>query len=199
MGKECCNINGAIKEFYDSLLAYTSTKIQNQEVAEDIVQEVMYRFSLAYNRNEKINHIRGWLYQITKNLISDYYRKATKEQLVSLSSIEITSDDNEDFIVIDGIIEEMIKFLPEIYSTSLLMSDIKGIPQKEISKILSISDSATKMRVQRGRKMLQEMIIECCDITYDKSGRFVSCEIKHSCDDLLNIENNLSRKYIIPE
>lgn len=195
MGKECCNINGAIREFYDSLLAYTSTKIQDREVAEDIVQEVMYRFSLAYNRNEKINHIRGWLYQITKNLISDYYRKATIEQILSLSSIEVISDDNEEFMVIDGIIEEMIKFLPEIYSTSLLMSDIKGIPQKEISKILRISDSATKMRVQRGRKMLHEMIIECCDITYDKDGGFVSCNIKDTCSSLLHVEEELQNKY----
>lgn len=195
MIKECCNINNIVREFYNSLLAYTLTKIENKEIAEDIVQEVMYRFSIAYNKNEEIHHVRGWLYQVTRHLISDYYRKNFQKHEIREESTESDFENNEDFILIDGLIEQMIKQLPEKYSTPLLLSDIENIPQKEIARRLNLGESGAKMRVQRARKMLYEKMIECCDITYDKNGNFIHCDIKDTCNPLLKAEKELLSKY----
>lgn len=195
MIKECCNIKSIVKEFYNSLLAYTLTKVEDKEVAEDIVQEVMYRFSIAYNKNENIQHIRGWLYQTTRHLISDYYRKDSPKHEVWEESTGNDYEDSEELTVIDGLIEQMIKQLPEKYSTPLLLSDIENIPQKEIAKTLNLGESGAKMRVQRARKMLHEKVVECCDITYDKNGNFIHCDIKDTCEPLLKVEKELQSKY----
>lgn len=195
MIKECCNINSIVREFYNSLFAYTLTKVGNKEIAEDIVQEVMYRFSLAHNKNEEIHHVRGWLYQVTRHLISDYYRNIFQKHEIREESAGSDFEDNEDFIVIDGLIEQMIKQLPEKYSTPLLLSDIENIPQKEIARMLNLGESGAKMRVQRARKMLYEKMIECCDISYDKNGTFIYCDIKDTCNRLLKVEKELIHKY----
>lgn len=193
--KECCNINSIVKEFYNSLIAYTLTKVYDKEIARDIVQEVMYRFLVAYHNNEKIRHARGWLYQTTRHLISDYYRKTPIKYERFEESAGSDFENNVEFTIVDGLIEQMIKQLPEKYSIPLLLSDIENVPQKEIAKTLDLGESGAKMRVQRARKMLHEKVVECCDITYDKNGNFIHCDIKDTCVPLLKVEKELLNRY----
>ncbi|MCA1758619.1 MAG: hypothetical protein LC658_02525 [Bacteroidales bacterium] len=99
----------------------------------------------------------------------------------------------------------MIHLLPEKYSNPLLLSVIENIPQAEIAKQLNLSVSATKMRVQRARKMLYDKFIECCDIEYSKTGGLLHCEIKENCypvkntlkfNDFVSFGNSVSSSYL---
>jgi hypothetical protein len=49
------------------------------------------------------------------------------------------------------------------------------------------------MRIQRGRKKLYDLFIECCDIEYTKDGAFLDCTIKDKCTPL----NNALKKSMI--
>ena len=42
------------------------------------------------------------------------------------------------------------------------MGDIEGLSMKEVAEELNISVSGAKSRVQRGRKMIKEIILKCC-------------------------------------
>ena len=75
-----------------------------------------------------MQHIRGWLYQTTRHLISDYYRKISPKHEVWTESTGSEFEDNEELTIIDGLIEQMIKQLPEKYSIPLLLSDIENVP-----------------------------------------------------------------------
>lgn len=88
----------------------------------------------------------------------------------------------------------MIKLLPKEYAIPLMLSDIDKIPQKEIAKQLNLELSATKMRIQRARKKLRDLFVECCHLEYDKQGNFIGCVIKHSCKPLQNISTKLKNK-----
>jgi len=77
--------------------------------------------------------------------------------------------------------------LPAKYSEPLIMSDIENIPLKIIGEKLGISLSATKMRVQRARKMLLNLFHECCEIEYTKSGKFSHCTVRNNCIPLIKI------------
>ena len=46
--------------------------------------------------------------------------------------------------------------------------------QKDAAEMLGISLSGMKSRVQRGRRQIQEMLHECCDIALDARGRVLS-------------------------
>ena len=193
MKNECCNINEIVRDFYLYLKAYILKKTANEEIAKDIVQEVMLKLVESHKKSIKVNNIKAWLFQVTRNTIADYYKYYYNKNKIefnfnedwkehSISSENISTILESDFII------PMIGLLPEKYAKPLQLSDIENIPQKEIAIKLHLGLSATKMRIQRGREKLKSLFIECCDIQYDKSGNFSSCTIKSHCAPLQKIE-----------
>lgn len=191
--KTCCNINKAVQDFYDALFVYALSKVGDKEQAEDIVQEVMYRFTKIYQNNTQVQHIRGWLYQTTRHVIADHFRSLSPSSELT-EQMGAAPDESSEFELENELITQMIKLLPKDYGQPLLWSDIENIPQKEIADKLGLKLSATKMRVQRARKMLYEMFLECCEIVYDKNGAFVRCDIKKTCTPLLLVQKELCKE-----
>jgi len=190
---ECCNINDVVQEFYEFLKAYIIKKTNDIYLAEDIVQEVMFKLVESHKKSIEVSNIKAWLFQVTRNTIADYYNKNKIEfnfdedwKESSISGDDISSILESDFII------PMIGLLPEKYANPLRLSDIENITPKEIAIQLNLGVSATKMRVQRGREKLKTLFIECCDIQYDKSGNFSSCTIKPHCTPLQEIEKKIT-------
>jgi RNA polymerase sigma-70 factor (ECF subfamily) len=84
----------------------------------------------------------------------------------------------------EELMKPLIKLLPEKYAVPLQLSDIEEVKQAEVSKIINLSLTATKSRIQRARKLLKEKIIECCNLELDEKGNLLSIEIKQSCEPL---------------
>jgi len=186
---ECCDLNEIVQNFYNQLKKYLTGKIKNIELAEDIVQEVMLKVVTAHQKNLQVHNLKAWLYQIARNTLIDYYRENPN---VIQENEEHLKDSlyylqEESFCPADYLIP-MINLLPEKYRNPLLLSDIDNKSQLEIAKALDLSLSATKMRIQRARKMLFSLFTECCDIEYDKNGAFLNCEIKESCLPLRDLK-----------
>ena len=194
-GKEnqCCNVHQIVEEFYNKILSYIIKNVKNVDVSKDIAQEVMGRLINAYDKNVKINNVQAWLFQVTRNLIADRYRKPDilSNRADSIESVmqplEEPKLSAEDFII------PMIRLLPEEYSTPLYLSDIENMKQAEVAKKMGINLSAAKMRIQRARKMLHELFLECCDIQYAEDGSFAHCTLKESCDILRKEEDRLRK------
>ena len=55
----------------------------------------------------------------------------------------------------------------------MILSEIKGMKQTEIAKKLNISISGAKSRVQRGRNLLKQGFIDCCDYKLNTEGQLV--------------------------
>ncbi|MGH1516396.1 sigma-70 family RNA polymerase sigma factor [Chryseobacterium sp. JK1] len=183
--KECCNLDEIVKEFYTILLFYTIKKTGNREASEDIVQEVMSRIVQAHQKETEISNIRAWLFQITRFVIADFYREKYKmPDFHSDEFPEVADDDVYELSIFDDPITRMIHLLPDQYAVPLVLSDIDGIPQKKIAEQLNLSLSATKMRIQRARQKLHDLFIDCCDITYNRNGAFISCTVKPTCKSL---------------
>jgi len=186
---ECCDLNIIISDFYNHLKNYLTGKIKNNELAEDIVQEVMLKVVTAHQKNLKVQNLKAWLYQIARNTLIDYYRKNANviQENENYLKDSLYYLQEEPFSPIDYLIP-MINLLPEKYSIPLMFSDIDNKSQLEIAKKLNLSHTATKMRIQRARKMLYSLFTECCDIEYDKNGAFLHCEIKENCTPLRNLK-----------
>jgi len=192
MKEECCNIGDIVQEFYTYLKAYVIKKVGDEHVAEDIVQDVMLKLVESHEKSTEIENIKAWLFQVSRNTIYDYYKKSRIELEVGESLEE--DDDPFSKIVVSDYIIPMIKLLPTEYGRPLMLSDIDNIPQKDIAKHLGLGVSATKMRIQRGRKKLHNLFIECCNIEYDKNGNFIGCTIKNSCEPLHKISKEIKNK-----
>ncbi|MCG8581132.1 MAG: sigma-70 family RNA polymerase sigma factor [Bacteroidales bacterium] len=189
---ERCQPQQIVADFYDKILGYVIKKVSDAELAKDITQEVMGRMIDAYGKQKAIENVKAWLFQVTRHVIADRYRKDALTAVYD--DVELIKQADEPDISTEDFIIPMINLLPDEYRIPLYKSDIDNIKQADIAKQLNISLSAVKMRCQRGRRKLQELFFECCDIQYTESGAFAGCTIKSSCSVLLEEEQKLLQK-----
>jgi RNA polymerase sigma-70 factor (ECF subfamily) len=67
----------------------------------------------------------------------------------------------------------MIERLPDHYRQAVMLSEIEGLKQREVAIKQGISLSGAKSRVQRGRKMLKEMLMAGCHFEFDHRGTVI--------------------------
>lgn len=67
----------------------------------------------------------------------------------------------------------MLVNLPEKYKQAILLTEFHNVTQKELAAKMSISIAGAKSRVQRGRKMLKDMLLSCCYFEFDRLGNVI--------------------------
>lgn len=169
------SVNRIWDEFSVPLKSFIKKRIHSEQDADDILQEV---FIKIYNNIEKLQDdkkIHAWIYTITRNTITDYYRKNNNSKAIELIE-DIKKDEEQDLTVINEIaacVKVMIDSLPEKYKQAILLTEFHDVTQKELAVRMSISLSGAKSRVQRGRKMLKGMLLSCCQLEFDRFGNVI--------------------------
>jgi RNA polymerase sigma-70 factor (ECF subfamily) len=67
----------------------------------------------------------------------------------------------------------MVERLPPPYREAVALVDLAGVPQTEAAAREGLSVSGMKSRVQRGRRALKDVLVECCPVHLDTGGRIV--------------------------
>ena len=71
--------------------------------------------------------------------------------------------------------------LPEKYRQALMLTEFRGMKQTELAEQLGISLSGAKSRVQRGREMLRESLLDCCHFEFDRLGGMIAYTLRPDC------------------
>jgi RNA polymerase sigma-70 factor (ECF subfamily) len=159
---------------------FIARKINNPADAEDVLQNVFFKIQRNIHRLENEEKLYPWIYQLTRNAIIDYYRES-KNHLTDSDAVlneiaaEMSGKKDAEEEVLQWLVP-MIGELPDIYREALLLSDIEGMTQKELSEKLFISLSGAKSRVQRGREHLKKALLDCCQLEFDRAGQIVDYE-----------------------
>jgi SAM-dependent methyltransferase len=66
--------------------------------------------------------------------------------------------------------------LPETYRHAITLVELEGLTQAEAARMIGVSLSGMKSRVQRGRRLMRAMFEECCHLTIDVRGRVIEAE-----------------------
>src|SRR5260370_38991104 len=74
------NIIEAVKNYGKRLFYFIRGRVNPDEDAEDILQDVWYQFSNVMNR-EPIEQASAWLYRVARNRIIDKYRGPRPDSL----------------------------------------------------------------------------------------------------------------------
>jgi len=169
------------KDYHDKLLSFIQKRVNDNNMSEDILQDVFLKILTKINTLKDSSRLRSWLYQVTRNAISDYYRDKKKADNIPVSSFDLESE-NEDNIMkeVESWVGCLIKGLPDIYCEAVELSEIEGIPQKDIAKKLNISYPNARSRVQRGRNMLKNKLTECCLFNVDVYGNILDYRGKNN-------------------
>tara|TARA_B100000809_G_scaffold130660_1_gene128491 strand:+ start:24365 stop:24907 length:543 start_codon:yes stop_codon:yes gene_type:complete len=167
-------------EFSLALHTFIFSKVKNEAVVDDILQEVFIKIHLHKKELQKKEHLKSWLFSIANNTTIDYFRK--KDLVLPNqpedNAIEETSKDSHNP---SDCLLPLILALPKKYKEALLLSEIKGIKQQIVADQLGLSLSAAKSRIQRGRDLLKKGFINCCDYQLDEKG-FLKGENKNAED-----------------
>jgi RNA polymerase sigma factor (sigma-70 family) len=67
-------IGDTVRDYGKRLFGFIRGRVNSEEDARDILQDVWYQLSNVVNLDE-IGHLSGWLYSVARNKITDRYRK----------------------------------------------------------------------------------------------------------------------------
>lgn len=153
------------EHYRHELNRFIHRRIENPMDAEDLLQDVLIK---AYQKQGQLTDggkLRGWLYQIARHAITDYYRLNRNGQVAldDWSSILMTAIEEPDHeAALLACVSCLIEELPDKYRDPLMASDIHEIPQHVLSQQLGLSYSGLKSRVQRGREKLKQSLESIC-------------------------------------
>lgn len=159
----------------NKLRGFILSKVNDETVTDDLLQELFIKIHANIDKVNDRTKIQPWIYQICRNLIIDYFRKQQKELKNKLLDFEQEHEESgEDFM--SETLEDMIKMmndLPPEYCEALCLTELKGLSQKDYADKIGISYSGAKSRVQRARKMLKDLLMNCCHYEFDKYGTVI--------------------------
>lgn len=165
-------------EYHKKLTAFIRSKVA-EDAVDDLLQDVFMKIHVSINSLKDGSKLDSWLYQVTRNAITDYYRsKRTTEELPDW--IEQPQAEEEETIrrELSSCLEPMINELPDKYRNAIQMSEMENKTQKEVAAQEGISLSGAKSRAQRGRALLKAMLHDCCLFEVNKHNQVVSYEKK---------------------
>lgn len=148
-------------KFYYPLSSFACKYLEEKEMAEDIVQDVLYNFWLNKLHFETFLELKSYLYKIVRNKCLDML----KHQRVKAKYLtEQTYKEQSEFFLnqileeeVYTLLKQAVNVLPEqtrkVYELSLL-----GHDNQQISEILAITLDAVKAQKKRGKKILQEKL-----------------------------------------
>ncbi len=163
-------------ESRNRIKGFIAKRIDNEADVEDVMQEVFFKMYQRLGELKDPDRLYAWVFQIARNAVIDYYRERkpvvdSSEEILSQIAVEPAESDVEEEIL--NWLEPMVGDLPEKYREALLLTDIQGLTQKELSEKLDISLSGAKSRVQRAREKLRENLLDCCLLEFNRAGKVV--------------------------
>ncbi|UCE63718.1 MAG: RNA polymerase sigma factor SigZ [Nitrospirota bacterium] len=186
-------VNQIWMQVQSRLRDFIARRVPKDTDVDDILQEVGLRMHRSLNGLKDPGRIISWVFQITRNVISDFYRSpkhrreiaagsaADLEASYSIPHSSLISESPESQSIrkeLAACLLPMIKQLPDRYGEALMLVEIDGLTQKAAAHQLRISLSGMKSRVQRGRKELKHLIEECCVVQLDRRGTITDYSIR---------------------
>ena len=164
-------------QFATRLRLFIRARVMDEASAEDILQNIFVKIQHRLGTLRGLEKIEAWVYQIARNAIVDHYRaqKPTDELPEDLTAPPDNSSHEAEKAALLAAFRRMITELPEPYREAVQLTEMEGYTQQQLAIRLGISLSGAKSRVQRGRAMLKEMLLECCRFEFDRRGGIMEC------------------------
>lgn len=172
------NPNKWIERYSDYLFNYTITRVNDREIAKDLVQETFFA-SLKSMKNFKGEATeRTWLISILKRKIIDYYRKINSNKGKAEVRMNYITDDQEGEWLEERVADEgylnaletienselgdaiydCLSKLPEKQATVFKMKTILGYETDVICNELNITPSNLWVIIHRARMQMVECL-----------------------------------------
>ena len=168
------------RELHERVLSFVARRVRSHADAEDIAQDVMLRIHRHSADLEHVDRMAAWVYRIAANAIADHYRRPARRELPAGYAGDLHEptppaleepEPDELRRELAACLAPLIERLPPIYREALELTEFEGFNQVDGAAVLGLSVSGMKARVQRARRQLRELLLECCDVQLDRRRR----------------------------
>lgn len=146
-------ITRTINSIGKQLLNFIRQRVNNTEDAEDILQDVFYQFA---GNTEPIEQVTGWLYKVTRNKITDSYRKqklpladdlfgsaGLDNDVLDWKEFLVPGDSNPETDYLNNLFWEALQMaldeLPQEQRDVFIKNEMEGVPFKELEAQTGVS------------------------------------------------------------
>ncbi|MGW4340092.1 sigma-70 family RNA polymerase sigma factor [Rhodococcus koreensis] len=164
------------RSFSSDVRAFIARRVSRPEDADDILSIVFLRMAKSLDNLRDQDRLLGWMYAITRNAITDFYRSAPHRRELVVDAVPDTPPDGESDVdeaaekELASCLVPMLSGLPAEQAAAVKMVDLDARTHASAAGEAGISVSGMKSRVQRGRAALQAQLHACCEISQDRAG-----------------------------
>jgi len=126
--RQNAEIQETVRKERKRLLDFIRQRVNSEEDAEDILQDVFYQFVNAYRLMEPIEKVTSWLFTVARNRITDLYRKKKTETFSSLlpATGDESADDDATGYFLDEIMQDISESPEAQYMRSLVWDTLNA-------------------------------------------------------------------------
>ncbi len=143
-------IEEVVTVYANMLFKLCFTILCNSTDAEDAVSDTFVKWITKAPSFRNEEHRKAWLIRVATNICLDMRRFHKRHPSICLDEVYGYCQQETGYTILKDILS-----LPAKYKTVLYLFYIEGYQTEEIAKLLSISGSAVRKRLQYGRDMLK--------------------------------------------
>ncbi|MFI3326912.1 MAG: sigma-70 family RNA polymerase sigma factor [Clostridia bacterium] len=140
--------------------------LKDYDLANDALHNAFLKIAHHLNKLDEIqcHKTKAYMVIVIENVSKTMYNKRKKQNTISFDELEYEIEDIKNFEedvsseLTVQIVLDKIKLLPDIYKEILTLKYVNDLSDKSIAKILEISNSAARKRLERARIKLTELI-----------------------------------------
>ncbi len=141
-----------VRKYANMVYRLAYSQVHNKSDADDIFQEVFFRYFKKNPHFENEEHQKAWLIRVTINCSKKHWSSAWNRKTVPLDGNFTFSLPEE-----NGLDEALKKLSPK-YRTVIHLFYYEGYPVKQIGKILKVKQSTIRTQLTRARVQLGEIL-----------------------------------------
>lgn len=163
-----------------------SRRTQNLDDAEDILQDFYLKAIRSARTIEEPGALKGWLAQVLRRTVTDYYRRASVRKTallrlqVSEDSVVKIDDDAERAVC--SCLYRILPTMPSEYAQLIWQVDLLGQPRSKVAKAQGISANNLGVRLHRARRALHSALLRFC--TTCPTHGFLNCACEEGLESL---------------
>lgn len=151
-----------IKDNQGLIIKVSRLYTNSLEDQEDLFQEIVLQLWKSFDSFQGNSKISTWMYRVALNTAITLFRKKTRspmtDELQDFHGKQYFADDDENQQQI-SLLYRVIKELPEI-ERAIVMMYLDDQPYKEISETLGITEVNARVKMNRLKKTLKELMLK---------------------------------------
>jgi RNA polymerase sigma-70 factor (ECF subfamily) len=158
----------SLREGHREFLRFVSRRTNSLDDAEDILQDFYLKAIRSARTIKEAGALKGWLAQVLRRTLTDYYRRAGVRKAV-LQRLSVETEEGQPVLIDDeaeravcSCLYRILPTMPAEYSQLIWQVDLLGQPRSKVAKSLGISTNNLGVRLHRARKELRAALKRFC-------------------------------------